>query len=92
MGLVWRDALDRDGEESYLWPEITHHTLMNSGGGGNHVRMPMNGPHLSLRTAPEPVFSVWQQGNDLVMRRILNYLLRLIHFLFFSYDGEDAWS
>lgn len=58
-------------------------------------------PWMSLVTVPitenslrasRSCYSIWQQDNDLVMRRVLNYLLRLIHFMFFSYNMEDAWE
>lgn len=90
MGLVSRDASANDGRGKLsLCPELAHHTLVNSG--KSHANTHEWAPFVT-KAAQEPVFSIWQQGDDLVMRRILNYLLGLIRFLFFSYDTEDARS
>lgn len=77
-----------------LCPQITHPTLMNSGRSHENNEWASLQHVLienSLRKSSDCA-SIRQQVNDLVMRGVLNYLLRLIHFLFFSYDMEEAWS
>lgn len=90
MGLVSRDALASDCKENKRFVLRSPTTPLWTP--EDCMKTPITAPltENSLR-ASRSCCSIWQQDNDLVMR-VLNYLLRLIHFMFFSYNMEDAWE